>query len=54
MKLTFEICIFIDSGIFNEGEGVGVILRILRIKIIKLFFVEKPYQTQIIIQGRVF
>lgn len=41
-----------DSGFFSEGEQVDVLLRILN-SILRLIFVEKTNQTQIIIQNRV-
>lgn len=38
------MCILIDSGMFNEGEGLDAILRINMV-----IFVDKAYQIHIII-----
>ena len=48
-----NIWIFTDSGIFNEREGVDAILDFNKTLQFN-FFVEKPYQTHIIIQSRTF
>lgn len=49
-----NICIFVDFVIFNEEEEVDILV-ILRILMRELdVFVEKTYQTHIIIPSRVF
>lgn len=43
-EMNIDICIFIDSGCFNDGEGVDVILRLFN-KVIELFRHKEQFQT---------